>query len=65
MMNEYAKVILPNVQFNRNLFQKELVKCIRWTDGSEELYDLAQWTFEKFGDIYPDLLHEVFTVKAR
>jgi len=65
MMNEYAKIILPNVQFNCNLFQKELAKCIRWTDGPEELFDLAQWTFEKFGDIYPDILHELFTIKIR
>jgi len=63
MMNEYAKVILPNVQFNRNLFQKELAKCVRWANGPEELYDLAQWTFEKFGDLYPDILHDIFTVK--
>ena len=62
-MLEYAKVILPKVSFSRDLFRKELLKCIDWVDGSE-LSELRKWCFENFRDIHPDILSEVFSTIA-
>lgn len=59
-MLEYAKVILPNVSFNRELFRKELTKCINWV-GDAELDYLKRWCFDNFQEQYPDILIEAFT----
>lgn len=62
-MLEYAKVILPKVSFSRELFQKELNKCINWV-GDSEIESLRGWCFENFMDIYPDILTEAFEKTA-
>jgi len=59
-MLEYAKVILPKVSFSRDLFQKELNKCINWL-GDSELDYFRAWCFDNFQDLYPDILVEAFT----
>lgn len=58
-MLEYAKVILPKVSFSKELFSKELNKCIDWVE-KDELQDLFQWCNENFGKIYPDVLSKAF-----
>ncbi len=58
-MFEYAKIILPKVSFSKQLFRKELLKCVSWVE-KEEVEDLRNWCFENFGEIYPDILEEVF-----
>jgi hypothetical protein len=62
-MMEYAKVILPKVSFSRELFRKELAKCISWV-GDSELISLKEWCFENFMEIYPDILTDAFKMKA-
>ena len=62
-MMEYARVILPKVSFSRDLFRKELTKCIDWV-GESELNDLKIWCFENFMEIYPDILTKAFAKKA-
>jgi hypothetical protein len=62
-MIEYAKVILPKVSFSRELFRKELTKCISWVNGSERA-TLKQWCYENFQDIYPDILKSAFAMEA-
>jgi hypothetical protein len=62
-MLEYARVILPKVSFSRELFRKELVKCINWVTDSE-LDSLKEWCFENFMDMYPDILTDAFKIKA-
>jgi hypothetical protein len=62
-MLEYARVILPKVSFSRELFRKELMKCINWVEDSE-LGKLRDWCFENFKDLYPDILTEAFEKKA-
>jgi hypothetical protein len=59
-MLEYAKVILPKVSFSKELFRKELIKCIGWVeeDQRDELYD---WCIENFKETYPDIISSVFT----
>jgi len=62
-MLEYAKVILPKVSYNRELFRKELSKCISWVDG-KELDLLKTWCFENFMDQHPDILNKAFEMEA-
>lgn len=62
-MMEYARVILPKVSFSRELFRKELMKCINWVSVSE-LNDLKDWCFENFREMYPDILTEAFAKTA-
>lgn len=61
-MMEYAKVILPKVSFSQDLFEKELLKCIGWTnDNGKELEELRDWCYDQFGTIYPDILDDAFS----
>jgi hypothetical protein len=60
---EYARVILPKVSFSRELFRKELAKCISWV-GDSELNSLKEWCFENFKETYPDILTEAFKLKV-
>jgi hypothetical protein len=62
-MLEYAKVILPKVSFSRELFRKELNKCISWVSDSE-IETLREWCFEKFMDTFPDIVTEAFEKTA-
>ena len=62
-MLEYARVILPKVSFSRELFRKELVKCINWV-GDSEVNSLKEWCIENFMEMYPDILAEAFKLKA-
>lgn len=59
-MLEYAKVILPKVSFSRELFRKELNKCISWVE-SNQLQELRDWCFKKFSNKYPVILAEEFS----
>lgn len=58
-MLEYAKVILPKVSFSRELFRKELSKCIDWVE-QDQLQELYNWCFQKFQKMYPDILAKAF-----
>ncbi len=58
-MLEYAKVILPKVSFSKELFRKELNKCIHWVEPNQ-IQELYTWCYENFKEIYPDVLAEAF-----
>ena len=58
-MLEYAKVILPKVSFSRELFRKELVKCIDWVEENQ-VQELYAWCYQNFQKMYPDVLAEAF-----
>lgn len=58
-MLEYAKVILPKVSFSRELFRKELNKCINWVEPNQ-LQELYDWCSKEFKDLYPNVLAEAF-----
>jgi len=58
-MLEYAKVILPKVSFSKELFSKELNKCIAWVE-EDQLQNLFNWCYDNFHEIYPDVLSEAF-----
>ena len=59
-MLEYAKVILPKVSFSKDLFMKELHKCLNWVEENER-NELYAWCYENFNEIYPDVISSVFT----
>jgi hypothetical protein len=58
-MLEYVKTILSKVSFDRRLFEKELRKAIRAL-VPEELRDLKEWCYTKFGDLYRTVLNKYF-----
>jgi len=58
-MLEYAKVILPKVSFSRELFRKELNKCIKWVEP-DQVPELCAWCYKNFNHMYPDVLAEAF-----
>lgn len=59
-MIEYAKVILWGVSFWKALFKKELKKIITWSN-STELAELRKYCYDKYYDMHPDVLDEVFS----
>ncbi|MGQ7868028.1 hypothetical protein [Sunxiuqinia sp. sy24] len=63
-MIEYAKVILPKVSFSRDLFRKELIKCVKWAETPDNLNELREWCEESFSDMYPEILDDVFSTIA-
>lgn len=62
-MLEYAKVILPKVSFSRELFRKELAKCINWVSEAE-IDNLREWCYENFREMYPEVLNNAFAMNA-
>ncbi|GAB1451364.1 hypothetical protein MASR2M47_14200 [Draconibacterium sp.] len=58
-MLEYAKVILPKVSFSKDLFNKELNKCIGWVE-QDQVRELFVWCNENFKEMYPDVLLKAF-----
>ena len=58
-MLEYAKIILPKVSFSKELFRKELNKCIHWVEP-QQIQELYMWCHDNFKEIYPDVLAEAF-----
>ena len=58
-MLEYAKTILPKVSFSRELFRKELVKCIHWVEKTQ-IEEFHAWCNENFNEMYPVILAEEF-----
>jgi hypothetical protein len=63
-MIEYAQVILPKVSFSRDLFRKELIKCVKWAESTKDVNELRIWCDDNFGEMYPDILNDVFSIIA-
>ncbi|PWH84706.1 hypothetical protein DIT68_13365 [Brumimicrobium oceani] len=62
-MLELSKNILTKVSFDRQLFQKELEKSVKWINKSEDLHSLKEWCMIEFGQLYPSILKKVFYKK--
>jgi hypothetical protein len=58
-MLELSKHILQKVSFDRTLFRKELQKAIKWLK-KEDLILFKIWCLATFGNIYGDVIREVF-----
>ncbi|MEP1035598.1 hypothetical protein [Ekhidna sp.] len=59
-MLEYFKTILSKVSFDRRLFEKELRKAIKALIP-DEVYELREWCFAKFGKKYEPILISCFS----
>lgn len=58
-MLEYVKMILDKVSFDVNLFQKELLKSLRWLSEPEK-QELKTWTEQQYGKVYGYVIYDVF-----
>lgn len=58
-MLSYVKTILEKVSFDKSLFEKELKKGIKELLPNE-IYELKTWCYDKFGQIYYNILNNVF-----
>jgi len=58
-MLKYTKIILQKVSFSKELFGKELKKSLKWLKG-EEIIVLQAWCVLNFGNIYSDIINDVF-----
>ena len=62
-MIEYAKKILPKVCSRKELFRKELIKCVKWA-GPENRDEIFNWCSRYYSDSHSDILEEVFPGKT-
>lgn len=58
-MLEYVKLILEKVSFDKKLFEKELKKGLLQL-VPEEVKQLKEWCYTKFGSIYKTILNKIF-----
>ncbi len=59
-MVELSKKILTKVSFDPQLFQKELLKALRWINDQHDLKNLKEWCLREFGHVHPQILRKVF-----
>lgn len=58
-MLEHQKQVINGVGNNKILFRKELKKSIAWLNAAEQA-QLKTWVKENFGELYPEIIQEVF-----
>jgi len=58
-MLEFKKKILTKVSFDQLLFEKELVKAIKWL-VPKEIAELKTWCYENYEDSYKEILDHCF-----
>ena len=58
-MLEFCKHILLQVSFDSHLFQKELLKAMKWI-SSDELHLLKTWCVATFGTRYGEIIRQTF-----
>jgi len=58
-MLEFSKQVLEKVSFDKVLFRKELMKAVKWVK-KEEAIVLQAWCLATFGNIYGDVITDVF-----
>jgi len=59
-MLDFAKKVLLNVSFDRDLFKKELKKAIKFLEKKESII-LYSWCLLTFGEKYRDIIIQVFS----
>ncbi|GAB3228663.1 hypothetical protein GCM10027454_29110 [Algoriphagus aestuariicola] len=58
-MLEYVKTILQKVSFNKHLFERELIKGIRYLMPAE-LEEFKDWCYDSFGLSHRPILNRYF-----
>jgi hypothetical protein len=60
-MLKLSQSILEKVSFDSYLFNKELRKLILWLgDEKDDVNKLYHWCIDKFGNVYPEIIHKEF-----
>jgi hypothetical protein len=59
-MLKFCQEILEKVSFDRMLFQKELLKSIKWLN-IDEAKILKMWCVATFGHLYMDVIVQAFS----
>ena len=59
-MLEFTKKILRGVSFDRQLFQKELSKSLKWMTSKDDLKRLQDWCIHEFGNVYPLIIRNTY-----
>jgi len=59
-MLEFTKKILRSVSFDAQLFQKELLKSLKWITDAEEIKRFQEWCIIEFGTRYPMIINKAF-----
>lgn len=62
-MIEFTQKILTAVSFDRQLFQKELGKALKWLSDAEEIQKFQEWCIVEFGAKYPKIISKAFAKK--
>ena len=60
-MLKYAKQVLSKVSFDKELFEKELMKAIKML-VPVEIRELKKWCYRKFGNLYRTILDKCFSI---
>ncbi len=58
-MLKYTEIVLQKVSFNKELFNKELRKSLKWLKN-EEVKVLRSWCVMNYGNTYGDVIFDVF-----
>lgn len=62
-MLNYVKTVLTKVSFDALLFEKELRKAIKMLIA-DELNELKQWCYNRFGAEHEAILNRCFVIAA-
>jgi hypothetical protein len=63
-MMELSKQVLQKVSFDPRLFQKELIKSVKWLGQRDQLLFKA-WCLATFGHQYKEVILDVFQKTMR
>jgi hypothetical protein len=58
IMLEHQKMVLVNVDYNDDLFRKELQKSLVWLN-SNDLINLRVWLKEKYWNTHREIIQEI------
>jgi hypothetical protein len=57
-MLEHQKIVLRNLQYNKELFRKELYKSLAWLNTDEQS-KLKEWLEQNFPKTHREIMEEV------
>lgn len=62
-MLEFKKRVLTGVSFDPALFEKELMKALKWLMPNE-VDELKSWCYKAFGNRYHLVMDRCFSIEA-
>ncbi len=58
-MLEYTKTVLKKVSFDKDLFNKELSKSIKWLEEND-IHELKHWVIENYYHLHKEIINSIF-----